>query len=292
MMNAYRIALDVRAGLGEGPVWCPREHVLYWLDSRLGLFNRFDPESGENRSWQMPEPIGSFALCEGGGIVAALASGIALVEPATGVPEWLIRVEHAAEGMRFNDGKCDRRGRFWTGTMVEHLKAPALAALYRVDAGRRVEKVLDGVRMTNGIGWSPDDATMYFTDTAAATIFALDYDIESGTVANRRPFVTTTPETGWADGLTVDAEGGVWSAGFGRGRLNRYAPDGSLDRVIELPVQQVTSVMFGGPDLSTLYVTTAGAAVRKPGERTEHMAGMLLAVEPGVRGLPEPRYRD
>lgn len=289
-MTAYRVALDVRAALGEGPVWCPREGVLYWLDSRAGLFNRFDPESGENESWQMPEPIGSFALREAGGIVAALASGIALADPPSGSVDWLIRVEHPAEGMRFNDGKCDRRGRFWTGTMVEHLKAPAHAALYRVDPDHGVHKVLDGVRMTNGIGWSPDDRVMYFTDTAAAAIYALDYDVETGAVGERRIFARTTPETGWADGLTVDAEGGVWSAGFGRGRLNRYAPDGSLERVVELPVAQVTSVMFGGPDLATLYVTTAGSSVRKPGGTTEHLAGMLFAVEAGVAGLPEPRF--
>jgi len=289
-MSDYRVALDVRAALGEGPVWCPIERVLYWIDSRAGLFNRFDPAGGANESWQLPEPIGSFALRQAGGIIAALKSGIALADPPAGGVEWLTRVEHPAEGMRFNDGKCDRRGRFWTGTMVEHLKAPALAALYRVDPDRQVHKMLDEVRMTNGIGWSPDDAVMYFTDTAAATIFALDYDIDRGTVADRRVFAKTTSETGWADGLTVDAEGGVWSAGFGRGRLNRYAPDGSLDRVIELPVAQVTSVMFGGPELETLYVTTAGAAVRKPGGSTEHMAGMLFAVEAGVRGLPEPRF--
>jgi sugar lactone lactonase YvrE len=290
-MSSHRVALDIRASLGEGPVWCPREQVLFWLDSRLGLVNRFDPATGENRSWRMPEPIGSMALRERGGIIAALASGIALVEFDSGAIDWLIRVEHAADGMRFNDGKCDRRGRFWTGTMVEHLKAPALGALYRVDADHSVTQVLGEVRMTNGIGWSPDDAVMYFTDTAAGAIYALDYDIATGAVANQRVFATTTPETGWADGLTVDAEGGVWSAGFGRGRLNRYAPDGRLERVLELPVAQVTSIMFGGPDLGTLYVTTAGAAVRKPGARTEHRAGMLLAVDDvGVRGLPEPRF--
>ena len=245
-MTAYRIALDIRATLGEGPVWCPQDNVLYWVDSLAPNLNRFDPESGANESWPMPERIGSFAMRETGGIIAALESGIALVDLDDGRVEWLRRFEHAHEGMRFNDGKCDRRGRFWTGTMIEHLKAPPVGALYRVDPDLQVHAVMDGVAMTNGMGWSLDDAIMYFTDTALSTIFELDFDIETGAISNKRPFVTTTPETGWADGLTVDAEGYVWSAGFGRARINRYRPDGALDRVIDLPVAQVTSVMFGG----------------------------------------------
>jgi sugar lactone lactonase YvrE len=285
-MVARRV-LEARDLLGEGPLWCPVEQALYWIDSSAPAIHRWAPESGATRTWAMPSVIGSMALRAGGGAVVALENGFAFVDFESGAVEPLLDPEAAQPGTRFNDGKCDRRGRFWAGTMDRAMAAP-LGALYRLDPDLGCRPMVEGVTVANGLGWSPDDRTMYHTDSPARRIHAFDFDLEAGALSNRRVFVELAEGVGFPDGLTVDAEGFVWSAIWRGGRVERYAPDGRLERAVELPIKRPTSCIFGGPNLDRLYVTSASS--RDGREPEPPPAGALFVIEAGVKGLPEPRF--
>jgi sugar lactone lactonase YvrE len=282
------VVLEAGATLGEGPLWCPREQALYWVDSLAPAIHRFVPVSGAIASWEMPATIGSIVLRQGGGALAALADGYAFVDLESGAVTALGDPEAETAATRFNDGKCDRRGRFWAGTMDIDQRAP-LGALYRLDPNVSWHRLAEGVTVSNGLGWSPDDRTMYHVDSPSRRIFAYDFDVDVGAVANRRVFAEVPEGRGFPDGLTVDAEGFVWCAIWLGGRVERYAPDGRLDGTVELPVKRVTSCAFGGLKLDLLYVTTARwrGPARPPHEPP---AGHLFAVETGAKGLPEPRF--
>lgn len=291
-MSHVTCVLDARAMLGEGPVWCPSERALYWVDIRKPALHRFEPGTGATRSWPMPEEIGSFALRRGGGALVALRSGFAFLDLETGSLTRVGDPESDKPLNRMNDGKCDRRGRFWVGTMST-LPASArepTGALYRLDPDLRWHRMLDGITVPNSLAWSPDDRTMYFADTPSRRIWAFDFDPDAGTIARRRLFATLPEGVGFPDGSTVDAEGFLWNAHFDGWRLTRYAPDGRADRVIELPVQRPTSCAFGGERLDTLYVTSASARLTEADLAKGPLAGGLFAVSVGVRGLGEPRF--
>jgi sugar lactone lactonase YvrE len=282
-------AVDCKNVLGEGAVWCPREHVLWWIDISNPSLWRFDPRADRVDHWPLPKPPGSFALRKTGGFLFAFRNGLATLDAPGGELQWREVPGLALGDERFNDGKADRAGRFWSGTLDRRLAAP-IGQLYRVEPGFRVTAVDRGFTISNGIGWSPDDRTMYFTDTPSRRIYRYDFDPAAGTVANRRVLVEVEPGHGGPDGMTVDAEGFVWSAQFDRWCVNRYAPDGRLDRSIRLPVQRPTTCMFGGPDLATLYVTSARMDLADAALAGQPQAGGVFALEPGVRGLPEPRF--
>ncbi len=278
-----RCVVDCRNVLGEGALWCPLESRLWWIDISSPSLWTWQPDARQAEHWPLPKPPGSFALRKDGGFLFAFRSGFATLDKPGGEVKWLDGVELGDE--RFNDGKTDRAGRFWAGTMDRKLGAP-IGGLYRMGPGfevRAMDKAF--ATISNGIGWSPDDRTMYFTDTPSRRIYRYDFDRASGAVSNRRVFVEAEPGHGGPDGMTVDAEGFVWSAQFDRGCINRYAPDGKLERSVRLPVQRPTTCMFGGPELSTLYVTSASFGVEGQAQ-----AGGVFALEPGVRGLPEPRF--
>jgi sugar lactone lactonase YvrE len=190
---------------------------------------------------------------------------------------------------RFNDGKVDRRGRLWAGT-IDRQTAKPTGSLYRLDADLLVTRMETGLICSNGLGWSPDDKIMYFTDSMVRTIWQYDFDAASGTIDNRRVFAKLAEDDGVPDGLTVDAEGFVWSAVWDGWRIVRYAPDGAIDRQIIMPVQRPSSCMFGGPGLRTLYVTSACADLRASDLLRGPLAGALFAIEPGVAGLPETPF--
>ena len=293
MAPAVELVLDARAGCAECPVWALEEGALYWTDIPGRTLNRFDPATGDNRSWHMPEEVGSFALRAGGGIVAAMRHGFAFVDLDAAVRiERLGDPEDDRPENRFNDGRCDRRGRFWAGTMHEP-RTRKDGALYCLDPVGSWRRMADGVIVANGLAWSPDDRVMYWSDSRSGVVYRFDSDPETGEVANRRVFAQTTDadEVGRPDGAAVDAEGGYWSARFLGGRVMRYAPDGSVDRTIRLPVRRVTMCAFGGPDLSTLYVTTARAGMSAAELEAEPLAGGIFAArDVGVRGLAEPRF--
>ena len=284
-----RSILDCANQLGEGPLWCPREQVLWWIDIVGVQLWRYAPSSGRADHWPLPKRPGSFALRESGGLLFAFQKGFATLDVAGGEFKWRHVAEFASGDERFNDGRVDAAGRFWVGTLDRTVSQP-VGQLYRFDTGFALSVMDRGFTVSNGIGWSPDNRIMYFTDTRAHRIYRYDFDLTTGQISTRRTFAAFEPGHGGPDGMTVDADGYVWSAQFDRWCLHRYASDGRLDRVVPLPVQRPTACAFGGPDLTTLYVTTASTGLPDDARQTQPLSGHLLALEPGVHGLPESRY--
>jgi sugar lactone lactonase YvrE len=283
--------LDAKAECGESPVWLAEEQALYWSDIPRRTFNRFDPASGQNVAWPMEEEVCSFAPCAGGGFVAALRTCIAFIDPAKG----LVRRHEASRivdpELRYNDGRCDRSGRFfWVGTM--HLpRTRKLGRLFRFSADGRLDAMAGGVLVANGLAFSPDGSIMYWSDSRSRMVWRFDHDPATGAIARQTVFATPSETQGRPDGAAVDCEGFYWSACFAGGRVLRYAPDGRIDREILLPVTNATMCAFGGPDLATLYVTSGREGLSDAQLAAEPLAGGLFAVEVGVRGLPEPRFQ-
>ena len=289
MAGEVRCVQQANAILGEGPLWCPREQALYWLDIKRPAVYRFDPETGQTGHWPLPSDIGCMALREAGGMVVGLRSGFATLDFETGAVIPIVDPEADRPDNRFNDGKVDRRGRFWAGTLNDAESEP-LGSLYRLDPGGAVTLMQDGAVVSNGVGWSPDDRTMYFTDSAVRTIWAYDFEAETGAIANRRVFAEVPEGSGFPDGLTVDSEGFVWSAVWDGWRIVRYDPSGGIDREVVMPVQRPTSCMLGGGDLKTLFVTSASIHLDAPSVAKGPLAGGLFALDVGTAGLPEPRF--
>jgi L-arabinonolactonase len=273
--------------LGEGPVWSVDEQALYWVDIKHPLLQRLNPQTGQYTTWKMPSDIGSYALRKSGGAVVALRSGFAFFDFDSGDIVPIIDPEAHLPGNRFNDGKCDRQGRFWAGTMAEADDNPG-AAFYRLDADGKCHTMRTGVTISNGLGWSPDNKIMYYTDSPTHNIYAYDFDPSSGTIRNERVFVHD--EDGFPDGLTVDAEGYVWSAKWDGWKVVRYAPNGTVDRIIKMPVQCPTSCIFGGPNLTQLFVTSASIDLTEAELAQQPLAGGVFVIETDVKGLPEPKY--
>ncbi len=272
--------------LGEVPRWHAGEGALYWIDAFKPAVHRLVVATGQVESWTPPDKLGSFAPRQGGGLVIAGRNGFALYEPRSGAFERIADPESGATVNILNDGRCDSRGRFWVGSMSRTIQSPT-GSLYRLDHGR-VDALDNSIWVANGVAWSPDDRRMYFADSHLHTIFAYDFDIDAGTIGKRHEFAKV--EAGSPDGASVDADGFLWTALFGGGCIARFAPDGRLDRTIAVPVSRPTAVAFGGPGLGTLYVTTARFRLAPDKLATETHAGSLLALDVGVRGLPEPLY--
>jgi sugar lactone lactonase YvrE len=256
-----------------------------------------DPKTGKTENWGLDKDIGALALRKDGGAVMALADGFYLFDFKTGEAELITEIEADIPRTRLNDGKCDRRGRFFAGGMDDKEEFK-ICGLWRLDPNLSVTKVDEGIICSNGPCWSPDDKKFYFADTFQEELWVYDYDIETGTPSNRRLFATTKDDPGVADGSTVDEEGFLWNAQLIAGDLVRYAPDGSVERRIGMPVNNITSVMFGGDNLEVLYVTSM-ARVKHPAvhdhfaveARPQYLAGSLFAVTGlGIRGVPEPRF--
>jgi L-arabinonolactonase len=285
------VLVDVKTTLGEGPLWDVGEQRLYWIDSFDGRVFRCTHEGREIRAWDVPGKIGSMALREKGGAVVSLENGFHLLDFNTGDVELIHDPEPDKPINRLNDGKVDKNGRFVAGSMDTMEEGPN-GALYRLDPDLSVHTLDTGIIVSNGPCWSPDGDIFYFTDTWTGEIWAYDYDQDTGNVSNRRTFAKVDGSKGGAaDGSTVDSEGYVWNALVYDGRLVRYAPDGKVDREIQMPVKKVTSVMFGGPDLDILYVTSMAKPPlpRFPGDGVQR--GSLFAIyDLGIKGIPEPRF--
>lgn len=279
---------DIQCKLGEGPVWDVPEQALYFVDSIGRRLWRHDPESGDFRSWETPALAGSLALREGGGAVLALGNGFHLFDLETGAATLIGDPEAHLPITQFNDGKVDRRGRFLAGTVATDMKSP-VCGLYRLDADLSVSQLDQGFVITNGPCWSPDGGTFYFADSIPFAIYAYDYDQETGAVANRRLFADTRELGGIPDGATVDRDGRIWTAICGGGKVACYLPDGRLDRVIEVPPRLASSVMFGGPALDRLFLTSIDGA--SMGFESDPAGGQLFVIDGlGATGLPEPRF--
>ncbi|MCB2160282.1 MAG: SMP-30/gluconolactonase/LRE family protein [Rhodobacteraceae bacterium] len=286
------VVLDVKTRLGEGPLWDVEQQRLYWIDSIDGRVFRSTADGREICAWDVPQKIGSMVLRkDGAGAILSLERGFHTLDFATGDIELIHDPEPEAAANRLNDGKADRRGRFFAGSMDTMEEGPN-GALYRLDPDFTVTRVQEGIICSNGPCFSPDDRTFYFHDTWTGDIWAYDYDIETGTPSNRRRFARVdTSQGGAADGSTVDAEGCLWNALVYDGRLVRYTPGGEVEREIEMPVRKVTSVTFGGPDLDILFVTSMARPPlpRFPGDGP--LRGSLFAIRGlGIRGVPEPRF--
>lgn len=277
--------LDVKASLGECPVWSVDEQVLYWVDINAPSLNRFDPLSGVNRSWPMPQSIGSFALCASGGFLAALRDGLWLIDREGKPQRKLAPAPYDPAHHRFNDGRADPQGRFWVGSMNEKRDA-STGCLYRLDANLKLTEMFRGIMVSNGLAWSPDSRTMYHCDTPTRTIYAWDFDPPSGAISNRRLFA----ENDWPDGAAVDREGCYWSAVYRSGKVVRFSPRGERIAEYSLPALCPTMCAFGGPDLKTLYVTSARQ--RRDAEELARLpqSGGIFAMRVEVPGLPEPKF--
>ena len=283
------VVLLASAQIGEGPVWDARTQRLYWVDIVGQELHVFNPADGTDTTHACPEIVTSVSPRAAGGVLLTLRRSFALFDEATGKFDIIAEVEPDLPGNRFNDGKTDRGGRHWAGTMGDIDWNHPIGNLYRFGSDRRPVRVDTNIRCSNGIAWSPDDRTMYFCESFAYVIHAYDFDSVSGEIANRRTFATVD-EASFPDGITVDADGFVWCAQPVFGRIVRYDPTGRIERIIELPVSRGTSVMFGGADLSTLYITTMRTTLDERQLIEEPLAGCLLAIRPGVKGLAETPF--
>ena len=276
--------------LGECALWSAEERALYWVDIRAPAIRRWDFSSEATTSWTVPGLVGSIALMQRERLLVALPDRLATFDVRRGMFEDVLPLAARHADMRCNDGRTDRQGRFWFGTMNNVTRAPE-GALYRLDRGNRCVKLFSGIQIPNGLAWSPDSRVMYFADSLTYTIYKYRFDPDTGTPSERQVFAKTTPPA-IPDGACVDSEGYLWSAEYGGWRLTRYAPDGNVERTIDLPVENPTSCTFGGPDLDILYVTTATQKMRPGQLAAQPLAGTILAFRPGVTGLPEPLYRE
>lgn len=299
-LNFERLEADDarRCSVGESPVWRAAENALYWVDIPAQMLVRYSLAHARRTEWTLPERVGCIAFDRHGVVLAAMESGLFAVklgEAADGARQDTVSVrlvaavEHTARRMRFNDGRCDRQGRFWSGTMVQDPvgREPA-GRLYRYDANAGLSApVIGGLCTQNGLAWSPDGRTMYLSDSYPTErhIWAFDYDLDDGVPTNRRLFANLHDYSGRPDGAAVDADGCYWTCANDAGLLLRFSPDGRLDRSIELPVSKPSMCAFGGPRLDRLFVTS----IQPAGNVGEH-DGCVLVLNPGVAGLCDPEF--
>ncbi len=286
------LIVDARNATGESPVWHAREQALYWVDIPVGRLHRW--QDGQHQHWQADEMLACIARTEHGWL-AGMESGVFdLRAGADGRlhGERLASAEHGQAGMRLNDGRCDRQGRFWAGSMLMDMqRGAAVGALYRLDEGGAcLQRQLDGLIVPNGLAFSPEGERMYLSDSHpdVQIIWAFDYDIETGTAHDRKVFVDMRDYPGRPDGAAVDEEGCYWICANDAGQVHRFTPEGRLDRSLTLPVRKPSMCAFGGPGLDTLFVTS----IRPAGIdlKDQPLAGGVFALRPGVKGLEEPAW--
>jgi L-arabinonolactonase len=290
---ALRRIVPVGNTLGECPLWNDRDGRFWWTDIHESRLFRMDPATGEVATTTMPERLCSFAFLadDDTRILAAFDSGLAFYDLRAETVDWITRPEHGPTGLRFNDGRVDRQGRFWVGTMVEarDIVPAGSAALYCLTADRRLTLHADGVTISNGLCTSPDGGTLYFADSPSRIIHAFDLDTQTGAIARKRVFATVA--VGAPDGSAVDSEGCVWNARWGAGKVVRHAPDGRVVGEIDLPVSQPTCVAFGGGDRTLLCVTSAREGMDEAALEAEPVAGGVLIYETAVAGIVEERFK-
>jgi len=288
-MTTVEHILPCRNKLGEGGLWSVEEQRLYWVDIRNNSFSRFDPASDKQEVFQVGQSIGVLALRASGGFVMATRKGFAFWDEQQRELAYIAQPYGDDPDLRFNDGAVDARGRFWAGSMSDE-ELPEKGILYRLDPDGSVHEMIRKVSVSNGVGWSPDNTIMYYTDShpSVRTIYAYDYDLESGTIANGRIFSANADDKGTPDGLTVDSEGFVWSAFWDGAKIIRFDPAGQIERIIKMPVLRPTSCVFGGADLTELYITSAGV---NEADRAEYpLSGDLFRIKTGIKGQPKYKF--
>ncbi|MBF2050970.1 MAG: SMP-30/gluconolactonase/LRE family protein [Leptolyngbya sp. IPPAS B-1204] len=284
MSQSVKAVLVARARLGECPVWDADGQQLFWVDAYNHRVHQFDPASGQDRYFDTGDVVSALVLAGRNRLLIALQNRLALLDLSTGEVTTLYTVEFPHPDTRFNDGKCDAQGRFWIGSVSQ---ATGQAALYRYDPDGSFQVMETGLTISNGLGWSPDGTTFYLTDSAPAkTIYAYDFDAETGTIGNRRVLVDLSQEEVEPDGLTIDREGNLWSALWNGWQVACFDSSGQEKFRIAMPVQRPTSVTFGGPDLSHLYITTASVGLSQKEIQQGFLAGDLFRMETHTAGLP------
>ncbi|MEO8536609.1 MAG: SMP-30/gluconolactonase/LRE family protein [Betaproteobacteria bacterium] len=288
--SPFTCVLDVRASLGECPIWAADEDVLYWVDINAPSLNRYDPSTASNTAMPLPSSIGSFALRKGGGFVVALRDGIWLADAGAVLSRRVAAPPYDPDHHRFNDGRCDPQGRFVVGTMNEKRDAND-AVLYRLDDRFALDAIVSGVTISNGLAWSPDAATMYHADTPAQTIRAFDYTADDARPSNPRVFAQWHGEGERPDGGAVDSAGNYWSSFYRGGKIVKLSPAGDVLDEYAVPAMCPTMCAFGGPDLRTLYVTSARQ--QRDAEELERLpqSGGIFSMRVDDPGLPEHRFR-
>jgi sugar lactone lactonase YvrE len=288
IMTDLEHVISVNNELGEGPLWNEQEQALYWVNIVKGCYHRLHPATGKHEKFEVGSPLGVLGFRASGGLVMATAQGLAFWDEQTRVLNYVAKPEADIPNSHFNDGAVDRMGRFWAGTLITGNED---GTLYRLDADLSVHIMETGVSCSNGIGWSPDNKTLYYTDSPKRAIYAYDFDLVSGEIANRRVAILTPENEGVPDGLAVDSEGFIWSARWDGWKVSRYDPQGKLEREIKVPANLVTSCAFGGENLDELYITTAMTAESSEEiKRKAPWAGDVFCAHPGVKGLPAPRF--
>lgn len=292
-------ALIVLAANGETPIWCMRARNLYWIDVERRQLHRFSPETGADEQWTMPEQIGAIALCRSGRVLVAMRSALILFNPADDERRRIASAPFDPELYRFNDGRCDALGRFWMGTKSEPRNGtPGVQQklepqhLWCFDRDGTFHSAPPRAAIGNGIAWSPDYRTLYFTDTSKRSISKYAFDFETGSLGRKRRFASFRRKEGEPDGSAVDSDGNYWVALYGGSKIACLGADGDRIREIKLPVRLPTMCTFGGDDLRTMFITTASAGVDEKGLGNDPLAGSLLQCRPGVQGLPPDLFDD
>lgn len=283
---------NVRADLGEGPVWDEKNQILYWIDILNGLIHEYHLESGMSQYFSVGAMIGSYALTDQGNLIVATQKGFGFIDKKTGDYQLLAAPERNIPDNRFNDGKCDPAGRFWAGTMSLTGKEK-VGTLYKFERGE-AHPMIPQVSISNGLAWSSDAQTMYYIDTPTRQVVGYDFNLEKGLIANKRVVISLKQGTGYPDGMTIDADGMLWIAHWGGWRVSQWNPeDGTLKQEILLPVEQVTSVTFGGKNLDVLYITSAKTGLSSEALYQQPLAGAVFWTKiKGVKGLLGNRFLE
>jgi sugar lactone lactonase YvrE len=283
--------LDSHCIAGESPVWSARDNCLYSVDHQGHKIIRFDLANKVHKIFNLPDVVTSLAVRASGGLVVTMRRAFAFFDTETGRLDMMSEVEPSMPDNRFNDGKCDRQGRFWGGTMGASAWGDPVGNLYRLNPDGQYHRQVSGVRCSNGLDWSPDNRTFYFAESFAHVIHAYDFDDADGTLSNRRDFARIDPSSGaFPDGLTVDVEGYVWNAQPVFGRIVRYDPNGTMVKVVETPVSWPTSCIFGGADMETMFITSARESLSLGEINEEPQAGGIFSFRPGVKGLAATEF--
>jgi D-xylonolactonase len=271
---------DYACVCGEGPMWHPMEKRVYWVDIETGRMFRYTPATGKHEQVYQGNPIGGYTIQEDGSLLFFMDKGTVKIWEEGQMTTVIDEIPDERE-TRFNDVFADPAGRVFCGTMPTKER---LGRLYRLDPDGTLSLILENIGCSNGMGLTPDGKQLYYTDSEAHTIYLFDYDVKTGAITNQRPFIVTPPELGVPDGMTVDAQGYIWSAHWDGSCLMRFSPDGKEERRIMFPAKKVSSVIFGGEDYTDIYVTTAGGNIKNTdGE----LAGSLFHMNLGIRGVPE-----
>ncbi|WP_338777968.1 SMP-30/gluconolactonase/LRE family protein [Metabacillus sp. FJAT-52054] len=290
-MNQAELVYDAKAILAEGPVWDDREGLLYWIDIHGKAIHIFNPDTKKDRLIDTGEKIGAISLSEKGDLIAALENGFYRIDSKTGKKTFLTDPESDKPDNRFNDGKCDPTGRFLAGTMQKEGQGTT-GALYSMDENQKVRKLINEAGISNGLAWNESGDTFYYIDTPTQKVAAFDYDLNSGSLSNKRIVIEIPEDEGHPDGMTIDAEGNLWIAHFNGSRVSRWNPNtGEKLEEVKLPVSQVTCCTFGGDQLDVLYITTGRENLEDAALAEQPLAGAIFQYKTNANGKKAFRYK-